>query len=57
MERKDIDAKYKWDLSVIYKDEEAFFADYKKAEGMIEDFAKYEKLINASAKGLYELLQ
>ena len=56
MERKDIDAKYKWDLSVIYKDEEAFFADYKKAEAMIADFAKYEKLINTSAKGLYDTL-
>jgi DNA-directed RNA polymerase specialized sigma24 family protein len=56
MERKDIDAKYKWDLSVIYKDEEAFFADYKKAEDMIADFAKYEKLVNTSAQGLYDTL-
>ena len=38
LERKDVDQKYKWDLSVIYKDEEAFFDDYKKCEKMISDF-------------------
>ena len=31
-ERKDIDQKYKWDLSVIYKDIAAFNADYALAE-------------------------
>ena len=36
LERKDVDKKYKWDLSVIYKDEAAFFEDYAKAEKMIK---------------------
>ena len=55
-ERKDIDPKYKWDLSVIYADEAAFFADYKKAEELVKEFPKYEKLVTASASGLYETL-
>ena len=56
LERKDIDPKYKWDLSVIYKDEDAFFADYKKAEEKIKDFAKYEKTMTNGARELYETL-
>ncbi len=55
-ERKDIDQKYKWDLSVIYADEAAFFADYKKAEALVKEFPKHEKTITASAVGLYEAL-
>ena len=31
-DRKDIPAKYKWDLSVIYADDKAFAADYSKVE-------------------------
>ena len=34
-ERKNIDQKYKWDLSVIYADEAAFNADYALAEEKI----------------------
>ena len=56
MERKDVDQKYKWDLSVIYADEAAFFADYKKAEDLVKEFPKHEKTITASAVGLYDAL-
>ena len=31
MDRKEIDKKYKWDLTVIYADDAAFNSDYKKA--------------------------
>ena len=34
-ERKDIDQKYKWDLTVIYKTEADFDADYALTEGKI----------------------
>ena len=44
-ERKDIDARYKWDLSVIYATEEDFYADYAKAEKAIKNFAKYESIL------------
>ena len=55
-ERKDIDPKYKWDLSVIYADEAAFFEDYKRVEALVKEFPKYEKLVTASAEGLYQTL-
>lgn len=42
LERSNIDKKYKWDLSVIYADETAFFEDYKKAEKLIKAFSKHE---------------
>ena len=35
-ERKEIDKKYKWDLSVIYKDDAAFEADYAVAAEKVE---------------------
>ena len=57
LERKDVDKKYKWDLSVIYKDEAAFFEDYAKAEKMIKAFAAHEKTIISSAEGLYNALK
>ena len=57
LERKDVDKKYKWDLSVIYKDEEAFFADYAKAEKMIKEFAKHEKTMLKGATELYDTLK
>ncbi len=55
-ERKDVEQRYKWDLSVIYADEAAFFADYKRAEALVKDFPKHERTITASAVGLYEAL-
>ena len=56
LERKDIDKKYKWDLSVIYKDEAAFNEDYSKCEALIKDFAKHEATMAKSAEGLYNAL-
>ena len=57
LERKDVDKKYKWDLSVIYKDEEAFFEDYAKAEKMVKAFASHEKTMLSGAEGLYNALK
>ena len=48
-ERKDIEAKYKWDLSAIYADEAAFEADYAKAEKMVEAFRAHEATMTQSA--------
>ena len=55
-ERKDIDKRYKWDLSVIYEDEKAFYADYAKAEKLIKAFKKHEKTMCKSAKDFYAML-
>ena len=56
-DRKDIPAKYKWDLSVIYADERAFYEDYSKVEKMIKEFPKHEKTMTKSAEGLYNCLK
>ncbi len=55
-DRKEIDKRYKWDLSVIYADENAFNEEYKKAEGLIRAYAKHEKTMIKSADGFYAAL-
>ena len=56
MERKDIDKKYKWDLSVIYESVDAFNEDFAAVEKRIKDFKRHEKLMTGSGKALYEAL-
>ena len=56
LERKDIDSKYKWDLTAIYESTAAFEADYKKAETLIAAYKKHEKTMTASADALYSAL-
>ena len=57
LERKNVDKKYKWDLSVIYKSESDFFEDYARAEKMISDFKKHEKTMGESAESFYNMLR
>ncbi len=56
LERKDIDPKYKWDLSVIYSSKDEFDQDYKLTEAMIRVYGKHEKTIIKSAEQLCEAL-
>lgn len=56
-ERKDIDPKYKWDLSVIYPDEEAFEKDYTAVEKSIRAFAAHESEMNKSPEALFNALK
>ena len=56
LERKDVEQKYKWDLSVIYKDERAFYDDYARAEKLVEAFAKHEKTMCCGAREFYNTL-
>ena len=56
LERKNIDPKYKWDLSVIYESESAFYDEYSATEKMIKQFAAYEKVMCKSAKDFYETI-
>ena len=51
-ERKDIDQKYKWDLSVMYADEAAFNADYALAEEKIKAFRAHAETIILSGQGI-----
>lgn len=56
LERKDVDKKYKWDLSVIYATAEDFLSDFKKCEKLIKDFPRHEKTMLKDAEGLYAAL-
>ena len=55
MERKDIDAKYKWDLSKIYKDTSDYKKDIDSVKKGITDILRYEGK-KLDEKSLYELL-
>ena len=56
LERKEIEAKYKWDLSKIYPTEADFDADYARAEEMIRAFAQHEDKMCLSAENLLAAL-
>ena len=56
MDRTEIDAKYKWDLTKIYPTEDSFNEEMKKAEALIKNFSDYEKKMCKSAEGLYSTL-
>ncbi len=54
--RKDIDPKYKWDLSVIYENEEAFDAEYIRATEQVEAFKAHAATMTESGEALYRAL-
>ena len=54
--RQDIPEKYKWDLSGIYINDEAFANDLSVAEEMISAFKKHESTIISGAEELYSAL-
>lgn len=53
--RADIPAKYKWDLSAIYPDMEAFNADYARAQELIAAFPAHQETMCKSPEGLYAM--
>ena len=56
LERKDVDSRYKWDLTAIYKNEDEFSADYKNAEKKIKAFSAHESRMCKSAENFYAAL-
>jgi len=55
--RDDIEDKYKWNLGDIYKSEEDWEADFKKAQALIEKGKKFVGKLKTSAKLLYDCLE
>ncbi len=55
--RADIPAKYKWDLSAIYPDMEAFQADCARIKEIIDRFPAHEETMTKSAEGLLAMLK
>lgn len=57
LDRKDIDPKYKWDLTKIYPTEEDFKADFESVEAIVKTFPAHEKTMTESAQGLLAVLK
>jgi len=55
-ERKEIEEKYKWDLSAIYPTEDAFLKEYAECEALIKKFPKHEGKMLSSAEALFAAL-
>lgn len=55
--RADIPAKYKWDLSAIYADMDAFDADFARARDLIAKIPSYEKTMSESPEALCALME
>lgn len=54
--RADIPAKYKWDLTAIYKNMAEFDADFEKASQLVKAFPAHAETMTKSAQGLYNML-
>ena len=52
--RENIDPKYKWDLTKIYKTEDDFWQDMKHAEDLIGKVAAHEQDMISSPESLYQ---
>ena len=50
MNRENIEEKYKWDLTKIYKNIDEFNQDFNKVSKQIEEFTKYETIIDMKDK-------
>jgi len=54
--RNEIDEKFKWDLSSIYKNDEEFEKDYNVVKEEIKNISKYKNNILKDAESLYGFL-
>lgn len=55
--RNEIESKYKWDLSSLYENLEAFELDYKKVDEMSQVLAEYKGKILESSQNLCEVIE
>ena len=55
--REEIDNKYKWDLSVIFKNEKEFNDLYEETKELINIFKKYENHVMDNSDTLLEVIE
>lgn len=55
--REEIEEKYKWDLTTIYKTEEEFLKEYDVVSKLIYDIVKYRGKILENSETLFEFLE
>jgi oligoendopeptidase F len=56
-DRSEIDDQYKWDLTSMYADDEAWEADFAKFESVILEVDRFKGRLNESGETLLEALQ
>jgi len=56
-ERKDIDTKYKWDLSTLYANDEMWEEDFKKAKELSKKIKEYQGKLTTNSMILLEVLK
>lgn len=56
MDRNQVEEKYKWDLTKIFKTEKEFNDLFNNTKEEINNFSKYEKTMDTSAKEFYETI-
>lgn len=54
--RSEIDEKYKWDLTLIYKNKLELDKDFSYVKNSLNKFKKYQKTLCSSAKNLYDFV-
>lgn len=54
--RAEVDTKYQWDLTKIYKTEQEFEEDFKRVENLLFDISSYKGRLTSSASVLKEAL-
>lgn len=57
LQRSEVNPEFTWDLTDIYKNDEAWYADYEKAKAYKDKILSYKGKISASAVSLYEYMQ
>ena len=57
MKRKDIDEKYKWDLTRMYKDRDSFTEDFNKVKEELPNIEKYKGKFLESADIFLEFME
>jgi len=55
--REEVEEKYKWDLSTVYKNESALLDDYNKVKEELENFKQNENTFLNSSGNLYNTLK
>ena len=55
--REEIDNKYKWDLTLIYKSDEDWYNDLNTVDKEIEKISDFKGVIVKSAKNLLDYLE
>ena len=57
MDREQIDKKYKWDFTQIFKSEEEFENLFKEVKEKILEFKKYENIMGSNATNFYNAIK